>query len=317
MSSPDLRATLGGVTLDSPLIPASGILPMDPVLWMRLEGCDGVCTKGLTWRPRAGNPGVRLEETPGGLLNSIGLENQGVQAWMRETLPCLAGTGKRIVLNLACEDLDSLGRAVDALGGASDRIAVLELNLSCPNVDGGGAAWGEAPEGVRAALRIARPGWKGTLWVKLTPQAGDFVATARAAEAGGADGVVVANTWLGAALDLQTGLPRFARSVAGLSGPAVFPLSLRLVFQTYGRVGIPIVGCGGVRSAEDALCMVLAGASAVEVGTWHFRKLDCLAGMCRDLQALLQARGVASLAELVGAAHRGGFAGARKERSRA
>ena len=312
MCSIDLRSVLGPLTLESPLIPASGILPMDPVLWEDLKGCDGICTKGLTRHPREGNGGVRLAETPAGLLNSIGLENPGVEAWIRDTLPGLARTGKKVVLNLACEDLDSLGEACEALRGPADRVAVLELNLSCPNVDGGGAAWGETPEGVRAALEVARPGWPGVLWVKLTPQAGDFGATARAAEAGGADGVVVANTWLGAALDRDTGRPLFARRVAGLSGPAVFPLTLRLVLQTYGKVGIPIVGCGGVCGAQDVLDLVLAGASAVEVGTWHFRRIRCLEDMAEELRDRLEARGIRSLGELVGAAHRGGFEAGRE-----
>lgn len=298
-----LSVDVGGVRLDSPLIIASGTWPQDPS-WWALDKVGAYCTKGITREPRSGNEGPRLCETPAGLLNSIGLENEGVEKWLRSTLPQLAMTGRKLIANVACESLDGLESILKLFRGHVDEISVVELNVSCPNVDCGGQMWGIDPQGVEEATSTARRLWDGPLWVKLTPQAPDITLTAKAAEKSGADAVVVANSWLGMAIDVENLMPVFRRVVAGLSGPAIFPLALRLVWQVAEVVSIPIIGCGGVSTWKDVLAMILAGASAVELGTVLFRDLDAPSRLCEDLENFLTKRKITRLSDLVGAARR-------------
>ena len=303
MSSVDLGVTLNGMALDSPLIAASGVWPMDPGLWPResLSGLGAVCTKGITLGPRPGNSGTRLWETPSGLLNSIGLQNKGIEIFVKEELPLLASAGLPIVANLAPESLAEIEAMTGRLRDRAGLLAALELNLSCPNVDKGGMAWGRSAQGVAQATEAARRGWPGRLWVKLTPQAKDFGATARAAQDSGADAVVAANTWLGLALDLERRRPVFERTVAGLSGPAIFPLALRLVWEAAGAVRIPVVASGGVTSWEDTAAMILAGAWAVEIGTGLMTDLGLAQGIVTGLKDYLRRQGLGSIQELRGA----------------
>ncbi len=300
---PDVSTRVGALELATPLVPASGILPMDSEHW-GIDGIDACCTKGLTLHERPGNPKNRVAETPSGMLNSIGLENPGVARWVRETLPVLERTGRKIVLNLACETLPDLAESLRILKDAAERVSALELNVSCPNVDGGGQAWGVDEDALSRAVSVARENWSGALWVKLTPQARDFVASAKAAEACGADALVVANTWLGMKMDTQAGKPFFHRVVAGLSGPAIFPLTLRLVYETAPAVRIPIVACGGVFTADDVLAMLLAGASACEIGVLLFTDLGAPARICGELSKIMEQKRVSSLSEFIGAARK-------------
>lgn len=298
-----LSVDVGGIHLDSPLIIASGTWPQDPA-WWSLDKVGAYCTKGITREPRSGNEGPRLYETPAGLLNSIGLENEGVEKWLRSTLPQLVKSGRKLIANVACESLDDLEGILELLRGHADEIAAVELNVSCPNVDCGGQMWGIDPQGVEEATSTARRLWEGPLWVKLTPQAPEIALTAKAAEKSGADAVVVANSWLGMAVDVENSIPVFRRVFAGLSGPAIFPLALRLVWQVAEAVSIPIIGCGGVSTWKEVLAMVLAGASAVELGTVLFRDLHAPSHLCEDLENFLIERKIAGLSDLVGAARR-------------
>lgn len=301
MSDSRLGVTIGSLELSSPLIPASGVYPMEGDSWSA-AWMDACCTKGLTLHPREGNPGVRVRETPSGMLNSIGLENPGLDRWIAEILPVLAATRKKIIVNLSFDTLDDLALSLERLGEVRDCVSALELNLSCPNVESGGAAWGLDGDLLERAVSTARRLWRGDLWVKMTPQAADFTRVARRAEGAGADALVVANTWLGMAMN-RDGTPLFSRRVAGLSGAAIFPLALRLAFETARAVRIPIIGCGGISSAQDVLDMVCAGASAVMVGTALFRNVNLLGEIEGQLPPLLDALSAARLCDVIGRAH--------------
>ncbi|NLD97609.1 MAG: dihydroorotate dehydrogenase, partial [Synergistaceae bacterium] len=248
-----MHVSLGGLNLESPVIIASGVWPYDAELWSpeRLEGVGALCTKAVSLNGRAGNKGVRVWETPCGMLNSIGLQNSGVRSFLDDYLPLVRGANRPFLVNLVMESEREVRESIAALAEVPG-IPAIELNISCPNVDGDGMAWGISAESAAKAVRIARSEWKGALWVKLTPQSPDLAGVAKAAEAEGADAIVCGNTWLGMAMDIKKKRPAFQRVVAGLSGPAVFPLALRTVWQVCGAVKIPVVGCGGVASWEDA-----------------------------------------------------------------
>ena len=264
-SRTEMHVSLGGLNLESPVIIASGVWPYDAELWSpeRLEGVGALCTKAVSLNGRAGNKGVRVWETPCGMLNSIGLQNGGVRSFLDDYLPLVRGANLPFLVNLVMESEREVRESIAALAEVPG-IPAIELNISCPNVDGDGMAWGISAESAAKAVRIARSEWRGALWVKLTPQSPDLAGVAKAAEAEGADALVCGNTWLGMAMDIKKKRPAFQRVVAGLSGPAVFPLALRTVWQVCGAVKIPVVGCGGVASWEDAAAMLLAGAAAVE-----------------------------------------------------
>lgn len=300
----DLSVKIGSVSLKTPVVIASGTWGYDEELWRDdlLGHVGAVCSKAITDGKKEGNPGVRVWETPCGLLNSIGLQNTGIDDFVDKKLPELEGRGVPIIANVSMEDEKGLIRMVERLVPVSDRITALELNVSCPNVDHGCMSWGVSPVLTGQAVSMVRARWSGPLWVKMTPQAPDPEAVGRAAQESGADALVVANTWLGMAMDVKRRKPVFARKVAGFSGPAVFPLSLRLVWQVAGAVSIPIIGCGGVSSWEDLLSMVMAGASAVEVGTGLFRDLHMPESICKGLSRYMETEGIKCISELVGVA---------------
>ncbi len=303
MNSEALKTVVGGLELRAPVVIASGIWPYEEALWdPKIVGSVGaICSKAITDQPRSGNGGIRIWETPSGLLNSIGLQNDGVQSFMGR-LPELKRRGLPVLLNLSMETPEALAAMLKAIAARADLVDGIELNVSCPNVDRGGMTWGVDPDLTAQAVAQVRRSWQGPLWVKLTPQAPDIIAVAQAAEAAGASALVVANTWLAMAIDVNRGRPVFDRRVAGLSGPAVFPLALRLVWDVVSAVSIPVVGCGGVHSADDALAMIMAGAQAVEIGTALFADVTLPQAIGQGLEEALQSRGLTSVSELVGLA---------------
>jgi len=296
-----MHVSLGGLNLESPVIIASGVWPYEAELWSpeRLEGVGALCTKAVSLNGRAGNKGVRVWETPCGMLNSIGLQNGGVRSFLDDYLPLVRGASRPFLVNLVMESEREVRESIAALAEVPG-IPAIELNISCPNVDGDGMAWGISAESAAKAVRIARSEWKGALWVKLTPQSPDLAGVAKAAEAEGADAIVCGNTWLGMAMDIKKKRPAFQRVVAGLSGPAVFPLALRTVWQVCGAVKIPVVGCGGVASWEDATEMLLAGAAAVEVGAALFTDFDLPRKIVAGLSAYLAEQKIDSVSGLTG-----------------
>ena len=293
---PDLSVVLRRLRLQAPVIAAAGTFGFgeEYAELFDLSSLGALVTKTLTRQPRPGNPQPRLWETPCGLLNSIGLENPGIDAFVGEILPRIQGLGVPIVVSLFGESPEAFR---ELAGRVPDEVAALELNLSCPNVPGREPVL--RPEEVRAVVAEVRAVWTGELWAKLAPE-GEVVAAALAAQEAGADAVVAANTFRGLAVDLSRRAPVFANTFAGLSGPAIKPLSLRLVYELCGALTIPVIGCGGIITGRDALEFILVGAHAVQAGTANF--LDPLAfpRMVEEIRAWLRDEGVGSLSEVRG-----------------
>ncbi len=286
------RLRLGSLALRNPVLTASGTCGygLELARYFDIAVLGGICTKGLSLEPRAGNPPPRVCETPAGMLNAIGLANVGVEAFVREKLPELRAAGATVIANVlgtSPEEFATLARRLDAAEG----VHALELNLSCPNVREGGLRLGTDPGRVREAVAAARSATKLPLVAKLSPETSDIGALARAAADGGADAVSVMNTIRGMSIDVRTRRPRLGSAIGGLSGPAIRPLAVRLVFEASRAVSIPVVGVGGVLRWEDAVELLLAGATAVQVGTASFldprAALDVLQGLdafCREQQ---------------------------------
>ena len=299
----DISAKVGTVELKSPVIAASGVWPYSEEFWSgeKLDGVCAICTKAISLAPRRGNRGIRLWETQAGVLNSIGLQNTGVKKFIENYSELVKNCPVPVIANVVMEaaaDTQETLRILDGVEG----IAAAELNISCPNADGDGMAWGMTCASAAKAAAAARKVWSRPLWVKMTPQTPDPAAVARAVEAEGADALVCSNTWLGMAIDMASGKPVFDRVVAGLSGPAVFPLALRVVWQTAGAVRIPVVGCGGVRTASDCAGMMLAGASAVEAGSAFFADISAGKTICAGLPEYITRYGKKQLSDIVGLA---------------
>ncbi len=297
----NISVKIGALSLDSPVIPASGVWPYAPEFWRgpKLNGIGALCTKAISLEPRRGNRGVRVWETPSGVLNSIGLQNCGAREFVARYAELVKDCPRPVIANVVMERPHQTQETLRILKDM-EGLAAAELNISCPNVDGEGMAWGVECGSAAEAVRAARKIWRGPLWVKMTPQTADPAAVARALESEGADAIVCANTWLGMSIDMATGKPAFDRVVAGLSGPAVFPLSLRMVWQVAGAVSIPVVGCGGVTAASDCMGMIVAGASAVEVGSAFFNNISAGEAICGGLPELIARYRAEGLSELVG-----------------
>jgi dihydroorotate dehydrogenase (NAD+) catalytic subunit len=265
---PDLTARLGSLTLKNPVLTASGTFGYGLELkdFCPPEALGAVIVKGLSLSPWPGNPGPRMWETPGGLMNSIGLENMGVEAFVTRALPPLLATGATVGVNILGHSPEEYGRLAARLAATGAHF--LEVNVSCPNVARGGAAFGSDPRAVDEISRAVREmGGGKPFLVKLTPLVSDITAVAAAAEGAGAAAVSLINTLPGLAVDLARRRPRLGGGLGGLSGPAVKPLALRQVWLCARALKIPVVGLGGIATAEDALEFILAGAEAVEVGT--------------------------------------------------
>ena len=301
----DTRVTLCGIELSNPVIPASGCFGYGHEFAELYDiNCLGsLSCKGTTLHPRFGNPTPRIAEAPAGLLNAVGLQNPGVDAVIREELPKLQKVFHKPILanvsGFSVEEYVETCRRFDAC----EQVGWIELNISCPNVHGGGMSFGTDPACAAEVTRAVRNAVKKPLIVKLTPNVTDIVAVARAVEAAGADAVCLINTVLAARIDLKTRRPVLANVTGGLSGPAVFPLALRMVYQVSQAVSFPVVGVGGVSSAEDVLEMMLAGATAVEVGAANLVRPTACRDIIEALPAVMARYGVESLKEIIGGAH--------------
>ena len=297
---------LCGVSLDNPIIPASGTFGFGYEFAEIYDiNCLGSLSfKGTTRDPRFGNPTPRIAETPGGMLNAVGLQNPGVDRVLSEELPRLKAVfHKPIMANVSGFSIGDYVAAVEKLD-AEEQIGWFEINVSCPNVHGGGMSFGTSPEAAAAVTGAVRAATKKPVLIKLTPNVTDIVPIAKACEAAGADGLSLINTLLGMRIDLKTRKPVLANGTGGLSGPAILPVALRMVWQVYEAVSIPIVGMGGVSTAEDVIEMMLAGAAAVEVGAANLVDPAACRRILRDLPAVMERLGIASLTDIIGAAHR-------------
>ena len=303
----DTRVTLSGITLDNPVIPASGTFGYGYEFAELYDiNCLGsLSCKGTTRAPRFGNPTPRIAEASAGLLNAVGLQNPGVDQVIAQELPRLRQVfHKPMMANVSGFSIDEYAETC-ALLDREDQVGWLEVNISCPNVHGGGMAFGSDPQAAAAVTRAVKAVTKKPVYMKLSPNVTDIAAVARACQDAGADGVSLINTLLAMRIDLKRRKPLLANETGGLSGPALLPLAVRMVYQVYQAVDIPIIGMGGVSSSEDVLELMLAGATAVEVGAANL--VDPFA--CRDIVAALprtmEQYGIHSLREIIGGAHYG------------
>ena len=298
----DTRVNLCGIELDNPVIPASGTFGYGHEFAAIYDiNCLGTFScKGTTREARYGNPVPRIAEAPAGMLNAVGLQNPGVDAVIEEELPKLEKVfHKPMIANVSGFSVDEYVYTARRFSEC-DQVGWIELNISCPNVHGGGMSFGTDPKCAHEVVSAVRRAVEKPLIVKLTPNVTDIVAIAKAAEDAGADGVSLINTVLAMRFDLKTRKPILANTTGGLSGPAVFPLALRMVYQVSRAVSIPVVGMGGVSSAEDVLEMLMAGACAVEVGAMNLVKPTICRDIIADLPAVMEKYGIQSLKELGG-----------------
>ncbi len=303
----DTRVPLCGIELKNPVIPASGTFGYGREFAEIYDlNCLGsFCMKGTTAAARYGNAAPRIAESAAGVLNSVGLQNPGVDAVIERELPNVARIFHGPVMANVCGfSVDEYVR-VAAKFDAQPQVGWLEINVSCPNVHGGGMGFGTTCEGAAEVTRAVKQAVKKPVIVKLTPNVTDIAAIARACEDAGADGISLINTVLAMRLDLRTRRPILANTTGGLSGRAVFPLAVRMVYQVYEAVSIPIVGMGGVSSAEDAIELMLAGATAVGVGAANLTNPFASKDIAGGLPAAMEKYGIGNLVDIIGGAHNG------------
>jgi len=296
----DLQVNLAGVMLKNPLIAASGTFGFGKEFaeFYPLSTLGGISCKGLTREERPGNPPPRIAETPGGMLNSVGLQNPGVERFLREDLPWLRRQGTAVIANIAGNTPEDYCAMAERL--SAEDVDMIELNISCPNVKRGGAAFGTSCESAAAVTAAVRKHCKKPLMVKLSPNVADIGEIAAAVEGAGADALSMINTLTGMRIDIRTRRPVLRNNTGGLSGPALLPVALRMVWQASSRVKIPIVGLGGISSWQDAVEMLLAGASALQIGTVLFSDPYAPVKILSGLEAYLEQNRLKSVAELTG-----------------
>ena len=304
---PDLSVNLLGIELSNPIIPASGTFGYGRE-FAELYDIDILGTfsfKGTTLHPRLGNPLPRIAEAPSGMLNAVGLQNPGVDKVITEELPNLAKIfHKPVMANVSGFSIEEYAETCRRLDGC-DQVGGLEVNISCPNVHHGGMSFGTDPMQAAAVTKAVKAVTTKPVIMKLSPNVTDIAAIARACEEAGADGISLINTLMGMRIDPRRRAPIIANTTGGLSGPAIFPVALRMVWQVYEAVSIPIVGMGGVSSAEDVIEMMLAGATAVEVGAANLADPWACPKIIEALPAAMEKYGIDRLKDIIGGAHHG------------
>lgn len=297
-----LNVKINNLSLKNPVMTASGTFGygLEYADFMPLEGIGGIIVKGTTLRPREGNNYPRMAETPSGMLNCVGLQNKGVDYFCEHIYPQIKDIDTNMIVNVSGsspEDYAECAARIDAL----DNIPAIELNISCPNVKDGGMAFGVTCAGASSVVKAVRQRYHKTLIVKLSPNVTDIAEIARACEAEGADSVSLINTLMGMAIDIERRKTVLSINTGGLSGPAVKPVALRMVWQVAKAVSIPVVGLGGIMTAEDAIAFLMAGATAIEVGTANFIDPAVTIKIRDGLNAWLDAHGCKSVTEIIGA----------------
>jgi dihydroorotate dehydrogenase (NAD+) catalytic subunit len=298
---PDLKTNLGGIELQNPVMTASGTFGYAREFdgFVELNRLGGIIVKGLALQPTKGNPPPRIVETACGMLNAIGLENVGIDAFAEQKLPFLKTLATPIFANIygtRVEDYAELAARLDGLEG----IAGVEINISCPNVKAGGIAFGADPDAAHRVVAAVREKTAKHVMVKLSPNVTDITLIAKATEAAGADSLSLINTITGLAIDLETRRPKIANITGGLSGPAIKPVALRMVWQVAEAAQIPVVGIGGIMTAEDALEFLVAGASAVQVGTANFINPQVTTDIIDGIATFLAQRKISSITDFIG-----------------
>ncbi|RNC29478.1 MAG: Dihydroorotate dehydrogenase B (NAD(+)), catalytic subunit [Candidatus Dichloromethanomonas elyunquensis] len=305
MRNVDMRTELGELILRNPVVTSSGTYgfgeeyaPYCPVSIL-----GGITVKGITPLPRLGNPVPRLAETPSGLLNSVGLENPGLVEFRNSYLPKLALLDTAVIVNISGFSPDDYTLLASSFQKKDTGIAALEVNISCPNIKHGGMAFGTNPRSAEEVIEAVKKNTDLPVIAKLSPNVTDIVEMAKAVESGGADIISLINTLLGMSIDIQTQKPLLANKMGGLSGPAVRPVAVRMVYQVYEAVGLPIVGMGGISTWQDAVEFMLAGASAVSIGTVNFVNPLAPVDILNGIEEYCLKKGYRSVREIVGLAH--------------
>ena len=298
---PDLSVNIGKLQLQNPVLTASGTFGygMEFQTFGDLAALGGIIVKGTTLEPRLGNPPQRIVETHAGMLNSIGLENPGIDYFLQHYLPPLVETGATVIVNVAGNTVADYCELAERLNVA-DGVAAVELNISCPNVKAGGMAFGTREDLVQEVVEQVRRHCQLPLIVKLSPNVTDIARMAQVADAAGADAFSFVNTFLGMAVDSQTRRTILANVVGGLSGPAIKPIALRMVWQVAQAVQIPVIGLGGIMDAEDAVEYIICGASAIQIGTANFVNPRIAWQVIAGISAYLSEHNIPSLSDLIG-----------------
>ena len=301
----DLRIKIGSLLLKNPVLMASGTCGYGSEFddFLDLSRLGGIIVKGTTLEPREGNPYPRMAETASGMLNTVGLQNKGIDYFEKNIYPRLSQYDTHVIVNVngnTVEEYAELSRRIDVL----DAIPAIELNISCPNVKKGGMIFGTNPSSAREVIAAVRHVYHRTLIVKLSPNVTDITEFARISEDEGADAVSLINTLVGIAVDVNTMKPRLSTITGGLSGPAIKPVALRMVWQAARAVTIPVIGIGGIMNAGDALEFIIAGATAVQVGTASFIEPRTAMNVVSGIESFLDGRGFASVGEITGIINR-------------
>ena len=298
----DLSVELCGVALDNPVIPASGTFgfgkEMAEIYDINILG--SISFKGTTRDARFGNPTPRIAECPSGLINSVGLQNPGVDAVIAHELPELRKIFRKpIIANISGFSIEEYVECCQKLD-KEEQVAILEVNISCPNVHNGGMAFGTSPESAAAVTKAVKAVTTKPVFIKLSPNVTDIVAIAKACEEAGADGITLINTMLGMRIDIARRKPVIANKMGGFSGAAIFPIAVRMVYQVAHAVKIPVIGCGGVSSAEDVVEMMMAGATAVQVGAENLRNPYACKEIIEELPFVMERLGIEKLTDIIG-----------------
>ncbi len=298
----DLSVTLGTVRLDNPIIPASGTFGFGTEFaeLYDLDILGSISFKGTTREPRFGNPTPRIAECRSGMINSVGLQNPGIDAVIAEELPRLRERfHKPIIANISgfsTEEYAECCRRIDA----EPQVEIIEVNVSCPNVHNGGMAFGTSPESAAKVTRAVKEVTTKPVFIKLSPNVTDIVSIAKACEDAGADGLTLVNTMLGMRIDIARRRPVIANKIGGFSGAAIFPVALRMVWQAANACKIPVIGCGGIETAEDVVEMMMAGASAVQIGAANLRNPFVCKEIIEQLPATMERLGIERLSDIIG-----------------
>lgn len=295
-----LNVNIAGIKMKTPVMAASGTFGfgLEYSEFVDLNEIGAIVVKGTTLKPRAGNTGCRIAETPSGLLNSIGLENPGVEYFLQSILPGLAGYDVPVIVNASGNTVEEYGELASLLDVPG--VAALEVNISCPNVKQGGIAFGTDCASAADVVETVKKNTQKPVIVKLSPNVTDIAGMARAVESAGADAISLINTLLGMAIDTRTWRPKLGNTVGGMSGPAVKPIAVRMVWQVANAVKVPVIGMGGIMNADDAVEFMLAGASAVAVGTANFVEPQAMQTIADGIRDYLIERGIEQVNDLVG-----------------
>lgn len=301
MTEPNMAVSIAGVTLKNPVMTASGTFGsgMEYSEFFDLSKLGAVVTKGVADVPWAGNPTPRVCETASGMLNAIGLQNPGIDVFCERDLPFLRMYDTNIIVNVCGHSKEEYLRVVDRLAD-EEGVALLEINISCPNVKQGGIAFGTDPRAVEEITRAVKARAKQPIIMKLSPNVTDIKVMAKAAEAGGADAISLINTLTGMKIDIERGRFALANRTGGLSGPAIKPVAVRMVYEASGAVSIPVIGMGGITCADDAIEFMMAGARAVSVGTANFRNPTVTVEIAEGIRDFLVRKNIPDVGEIIG-----------------